>query len=750
MSWRVAWRASVVAGILVVGAAGGCGSDDSGAGGAGSGGSGGSGGKPVEPVPLDPTEFTYTLDESGASLTLWTTPPTRKVTRSDAAPSAKRSGLRLDAAKNEFEPAQLVLGPGSGDVKVEVAPFADLGSAQRVSLSAAAYDGDVVETLSDLASGGSVSLDATSGTVLWLTVYVPDGAAAGDHQTTLTLTPSGGAPVSVPVRLHVFDFALPKDVHFASQLNLSVQGLIPNGGSEEGVKTMLYEHRLTPASPTWPSGFKWNITWENDASPTKCSAFFDEPNEAPPYSIKSLAKKYILGEGWNGVGFPDSELFQFVDNSTPRPQTFCGVDRGPDHLGTAAYNAAWSAYLSALDAYLVQNGYEDKSYYYVQNEPQDAADLALAAHLCRLTKKAAPHLRIAISEEPKPEIAEDPGGACGYDIWIAHVRAYEEKYAWKRQKDFGERVWFYSLDQDPDPYFNPTRTDTQGLHERIIPWAAWSHRISGWAYYDGGRFFHGTTPGVRAELLREGFEDYEYLYLANGTALPKVDVTEVADPTVKSVAASMTSWTKDPDALMALRYELGRYIEGSRSTLPVLQADSGIRPRGAYYVNFQDPAGQPSADPLSVDGKTWMKVGWEPYDEKKGLGWSGEKISDPAIALFGFDDVAGYSDVQKSYVYDDYGRDNLFEFALEPGKYSVTVGVGRPAKGYPNDPHNVSIEGVKVIDDELTTDAAPTIERTTIVDLTDGSLSLVVGGKSASTGNYAYTFLAYLAVEPAG
>jgi hypothetical protein len=79
----------------------------------------------------------------------------------------------------------------------------------------------------------------------------------------------------------------------------------------------------------------------------------------------------------------------------------------------------------------------------------------------------------------------------------------------------------------------------------------------------------------------------------------------------------------------------------------------------------------------------------------------------------------------------------------------VTVGVGRPAKGYPNDPHNVSLEGVKIIDDEVTTDAAPTITKSITLDLVDGSLSFVVGGKSAKTGDYAYTFLGYIEIEPA-
>ena len=34
--------------------------------------------------------------------------------------------------------------------------------------------------------------------------------------------------------------------------------------------------------------------------------------------------------------------------------------------------------------------------------------------------------------------------------------------AWRRQLEHNESVWFYSLDQDPDPYFNPTRVDRQG------------------------------------------------------------------------------------------------------------------------------------------------------------------------------------------------------------------------------------------------------------------------------------------------
>ena len=759
---RLGWRACLAAGSLVVLVVAACGgSDDSsksgngtggsaaggGSGGGGTGGVGGSGGDPTQPIQLDPTDYTYTLDESPAGLPLWTTPATHKPIVGDRPPDAKKSGLHLAAARNEFEPVQLIVGPGAGSFTAQVAPFPNLGSGQRLEMASVGYESGWGEHLSVIGAADSVPVTDSQGSPIWLTVYVPKDAPAGEHTTTLTLTPSGGTAVSIPITLTVFDFALPDEVHFASQLNISVSDLIPGNGSVDDAKTLLFEHRFTPKSVTWPSGFNWSITWDSDASPNKCEAFYDEPDEGEQYAIWWLARRYILGEGWNGVGFPNAMIFQFVNNSTPRPDTFCGISRG-DHYGSTAYNAEWSQFLSALDAYLVANGYDEKAYYYVQNEPQNDEDHRLAAHLCRLTKAAAPHLRIAVSDEPKPEIAEDADGACGYDIWIAHVRAYKEDYAWKRQREHGEQVWYYSLDQDPDPYFNPTRIDTQGMHERIIPWAAWTHRIRGWAYYDANRFFDGARPTIRAELLREGFEDYEYLYLANGGSHPQVDVAENADATVRSVASSMTSWNKDPDALMALRFELGRYIEGSRDTIPVLEVDSDARPRGAYYLNFQDPGGNPSADPLVVDGKTFLKIGWEPWDETAAYGWSGEHIDDPSIALFGYDDVGGFSEVQKSYVYDDYGRNNLFEFAIENGRYDVTIGVGRPAKGYPGDPHNAIVEGVRVVDDEITTNAAPTIERTQTIDLMDGKITIEVGGKSPSTNNWAYTFLAYVLIEP--
>jgi hypothetical protein len=721
--------------------------------------------------------MTYALP-SPAGAVLWTTTTLDKVLREAAPPTNIGASILLSAAKNEFEPFQIVLrsdaatdatlqlspftGPSSAIARVEIRRV-DYVSVQQPSDASSIASSLIPDPLRPTTFGATETLSALQNQPFWITVYVPASAAAGDYTATLTVNVSG-VKQDIPVALHVFDFALPSRIGFDGNWNCSFEAL---GGSVSldvvrKLKDFFYEHRLVPSSVAWPAGLNYNGGISYDCN----SGQFTE--EANDYDFSRLGPKYIDGTGWNEVGFPSFQVMQMVDNSTPRPATFCGISRGSDHRGTAAYNAAWSRLLAAIDAYLVAHDWADKGYYYVQNEPQNQADYDLAAYLVNLTKTAAPHLRIAISEEPKPEIVENvAANGRSYDIWWADLSEFKPDYARIRQAA-GDTVWWYFLYGDLPPHFNPITIDHAGIESRIPFWAAWLYRVRGFAYYSvtgwGSDPYHnprsegtnqngdgfllyppdpaGLVTSIRWELLREGAEDFEYLLLANGGTMPTTPADAAAvDVSVKSAVSSTTSFTRDSAALKHLRDQIGSMIEGRVNGFPVLDSTPpGSHPRAAYYINFQDPAGKPLASPLVVNGHEWQKIGWEGYDVKRGYGWSGANIGDPSIMLYHYFSDAPVDELQRSVIYDDWGRTNTFNWDIENGRYEVTVSIGWYDGNYSK--QVVTLEGEKLFDGVATTPAKPYLVASTVVDVTDGNVTMEAGIVDE------YTMLNWMSIEP--
>jgi hypothetical protein len=746
--------------------------------GGGTGGSGGAGGGDGHRcTDCTPTgDLTFALP-SPAGATLWTTTTMDKVLREAAPPTTPGAAIQLHAAKNEHEPFQLVVhADADATATLSMTAFTGPGTIAAPTVHRVGYvkiaapsdpsailSEEIPDPLYPTKFGAAETLPGGQNQPFWLTVAIPADAVAGDYTATVTVT-IGGAKQDVPVNLHVFDFALPAKIGFDGNWNTSFEAL---GGSDslaavQKLKDFFFAHRLVPSSVAWPAGLNYDGGIDYDCA----SGTFKGDSNA--YDFSQLGPEYIDGKGWNGTGFPSFEIMQFVDNSTPRPQTFCGVDRGPDAYGTAAYNAEWSKLLAAIDAYLVARGWQDKGYYYVQNEPQGQEDYDIAAFLADLSKQAAPHLRLAVSEEPKPEIVENPkANGHSYDLWWADLSEFSPDYARTRQAA-GEQVWWYFLYGDLPPRFNPITLDHPGIESRLPFWGAWKYRIKGFAYYsvtgwgddpaqnprpqgtnqngDGFLLYPPRNgelvPSIRWELLREGEEDYEYLLLAAGGVAPQTpDQASPCDLTAASAVSSTTSYTRDASALQHLRDQLGLMLEGKVNGCPVLDSKPpGAHPRQAYYFNFQDPAGEPKADPLVVDGHTWTKIGWEAYDPKKGYGWSGPNLGDPTIMLYQYLADATVSELQKSIIYDDYGRTDTFNWDIENGKYQVTVSIGWEGKTYSK--NKVVIEGQPLFTDVETNPGTPYLVKSITVEVTDGNVTMEAGQKDE------YTMLDWMSIEP--
>ena len=691
---------------------------------------------------MTPNRTPYKLTQSTAAYQLWTTPPSVRVFKDASVPAATGSEVKVYAAQNEFEPFQVVVKPAaSGNVAVSIDSFgsgitAELYQVKYVNITQVSDSlgrtGPYPDPLWPIANGATVALTADENTAFWFSVFVPPGTPSGDYTTNVHI----GA-ITMPVRLHVFNFAIPDQLHVASQMNFSYQTIlskysVAGTGSDywtyvDKIKQYFIDHRLTPSSMLWSGGLTAGGTFAQPFIDYNCATHTFTDNDGI-WGFELLAQRYLAGTGLlngqfttpfnGGVGFNTFMAASFANNDSSldqRPSPFCGITRSAsDWLQnpTSAYNQAWFAYVTAMQNYLSSLGYLDEAYHYFANEPQDQADYNAVAWYSRYAHAAAPNLKLMVSEEPKPEIYDQPGAHI--DIWLPVLNNYNPIVSHDRALNHGEETWIYFLYGTRPPYFNPITLDHPGIESKFTGWFLWKYRVRGIAYYslndwsknpwtqpmtdghNGDTFMlyppsesnsaipygsnnHRLVPSIRFELMRDSLEDYEYLYVLGG-GQPAVDQANAADPQVNKIITGLTSYTRDNEFMYNLRRLIGLKNGGEIAVIPDIQPPP-THPRavgspGNYYINFQDPAGQPTANPLIVNGHTYLKIGGNDYaaDTSLGYGW----YAPPDVHWMTTYLSSGPNVLQRSILYSDWGRLATFEFDLPNGEYNVTA-LGRVA-----------------------------------------------------------------------
>ncbi len=736
-------------------------------------------------------DYSYSLTQSNNDYSLWTSTPSTRIFKVQDAPAGTGSDIKVYCARNETEPFLIVVRPAAtGTVQINLGSFgtgisADIHQVKYTNITTASDNmgttGDYPDPLWPLENGAVVSVTADENTAFWINIYVSSTVAAGDYTADLNLQ-----GIIVPVKLHVFNFTVPPELHVKSEMGVSYQTIltrysVPGYAIEywnyvDNIKLFLIRHRLTPKNPLFPGGLT--------SGGGECWIDYDcNGTLSDPYGIwgfESPANKYLNGNEFNyGTGFPSFSAISFNNNDASadqRPSTFCGQVRTASDWYTgdnpsSVYNQKWFTYITSISNYLSSKNLLDKAYYWIANEPQDQDDYDAVSWYSRELKKAAPDLKILLSEEPRPEIYNNqayPGSKI--DIWLSELGNYNPDISWEREINNGEDTWLYFLSKPP--YFNPIILDHPGIEGKLSGWFFWKYRIKGishfsltdwnqnpWAnpfnYFNGLTFLlyppaednsnivygsnnHRFVTSVRLELMRDGLEDFEYLYLLNGGNMPEADVTNISDTQADKVISGLTSYNRDDEYLYNLRRLIGLKLGGEIATIPDINptpvnARSQGDP-GNYYINFQNPVSDPVADPLVINGNTYMKIGWTQYNETDGYGWFGD-LSEARYQYLS----TGPNELQKSIIYDDYGRLKTFEFDLPNGSYTVTVSVGYNGHGYPH--QKIRIEGVDFISDEATNVSDPYLVRTKNVTVSDYKLSMEMGVRDE------YTMLNYLNIE---
>jgi hypothetical protein len=515
-------------------------------------------------------DYGQKLEGGAGDVAVWCCEAMWKVAQQRPVPEAVTSAASLSAARNDFEAVQVVVRPKNA-LKQLTAAMSDLTgpegsviSTDDVQVLQVYYH--FVKTPTDKTGVSDwwpdalppldkpLDVDAEKNQPLWVLVHVRENAKPGDYVGALNLRAEGWSAV-VPVKLHVWNFALPERNHVETAFGINIADMakyqhLKSEADQRRVWQMYMQnfadHRISPYNPV-PFDM-YQVKFEFNGSESKATIDFTAFDKAMTEAIEKYHftnfRLPIQGMSRGKVGHGDvkpAKLDKFTEE-------------------TPEYQAAFASQVRQLESHLREKGWLKMAYIYWFDEPKKEDFPAVCAGMDRI-KKYAPALQTMITNE---NLGEDRGGMI--DIWCPVSPRYAHEVAAKRQER-GERYWWYVCTGPKAPYCT-LFIDHPAAELRTWLWQTWQNDISGilvwratyWtspglksmqnpyedpmgyrknidspkgAYWGNGdgRFIYpplaaasfndsGKNPilsppvsSIRWEMLREGIEDYEFLWL---------------------------------------------------------------------------------------------------------------------------------------------------------------------------------------------------------------------------------------------
>ena len=454
---------------------------------------------------------------------------------------------------------------------------------------------------------------------IFITVYVPEKSDSGLYSAELVLETEREGNIqksSFPIKLNVWNFCLPKKNHLETAFGYS-----PNTSWKyHGVKTnedkrrindlyfqLLSRYRISPYNPVPMAPYQVTFVVDKE-HPEKSHAEIDFTNFDREMT-EALAK-------YNFTGF--SLPIQGMGGGTFQGRNGGSIKGFGEE--TVEYQAMFASETKQLQDHLEKKGWLDKAYIYWFDEP-DTKDYEFVKSGMNRIKKYAPKLRTMLTEEPSVKVLE--GSLLGkIDIWCPVTPNFNKDLA-KICMDKNEIFWWYVCCWPHAPYCTEF-TDHNAVELRTWLWQTWKYDVSGilvwtsnfWTsptafpkssqnpYLDpmcyvssstlapgtkhfwgngDGRFyypplacaqpsekpnFEAPVPSIRLEMLREGLEDYEMLYLLR----EKLAANKTLDPAKKAefekllivpeeITSSMTNFSTSPQPIYQHRAKVAQAIE---------------------------------------------------------------------------------------------------------------------------------------------------------------------------------------------
>jgi len=559
---------------------------------------------------LHDASYGYALPTPG----LWWCEGTYKVSQNRPMPTAQRRRIEVAAARHEYEPVQLVLRPQKDLKNLRIRVTGLNGLRVRTDwveyvevtrpTDAAGTPGRWPDPLPPFEQG--TTLEAGRNHPIWFTVYVPPEQKPGDYDGHIELTADGWR-TTVPVRVHVWNFTLPKEAHLQTAFGLDVEMIrrYHNLTTTEELRQVLdlylanfATHRVAPYDPS-------------PLDPYRVS--FTETNAVMDFTaFDRVCEKWLDEQGFNAIRIHLHGL---------GGGTF--YERAPGRIGryeqgSPEYERLLASHGRQLVEHLRAKGWLPKAYVYWFDEP-DKKDYEFVANTMKRIGRVAPGLTRMLTEQPEPELY-------GFvDLWCPVVSAVDAKTIAARRKE-GERFWWYLCCGPHAPYIG-LFIDHPAVDLRVWAWLSRKWGVTGllvwqvnywnsataflppdiqnpWqdpmSYQSGygkkpgeigywgngdGRFLYppnrdvktdkrkhisGPISSLRWEMLREGIEDYEYFILLDeaiaaakqrGVATNLIRQAEQLAIVPDAVIADAKTYSHDPQPLHQHRRQIAEMIE---------------------------------------------------------------------------------------------------------------------------------------------------------------------------------------------
>lgn len=494
----------------------------------------------------------------------------------------------ISCARNETESFQVVLIPpetGLSNINIEISDLADeenkafitrdnisLFRVGYVRTSRPYYNSPRVglwpDPLFPLEPDMEVKRDSVQS--VWVNITVPADAKSTDYTGYITVKPKDFKPKSVRLKLKVRNFALPRKAHLKTAFDLYeylVDWRYPKREFESGaqykirldkIKTGIYvdmlRHRLNPVHNVG------NPVFSKDTNGVYALDFSEFDRKVEFYKKHGQAT-FGMAQEW------------------PQNQKGDWSDAWYGFTGPEALEGVFREYARHLE----EKGWLADAYAYMFDET-----LNRVKEVTAIIHKANPGVRNLITMTPRE-------GYPDVDIWCVRINNLDDP-AVRKFMDRGKEIWVYVAGPSfPYPSLN---LDFFSPQYRIIPWICWKYKLSGFLYWCVN-YWHNVNPlenpmtypeqngngclyypdpkgesfvgSIRLEVLRDGMEDFEYLYLLQeklkeveySFASDKILWEEIEDTLAlpDSVVRDAAYYTSDADKLYAMRERIAQLIE---------------------------------------------------------------------------------------------------------------------------------------------------------------------------------------------